>query len=336
MNVRKAVIPVAGRGLRSCGAGDAVPQALLPLVDRDGLVKPVVQIIAEEAIDSGIEEIVLVTAPGEEAVYRRCFPGARSADHAARASVVPGQQTARLADVGRRLRYVTQEQPAGFGHAVWCARDAVGSEPFLLLVGDHLCISGEDRRCAREVLDLAAEQQCSVAAVQATREHLIHRFGTVAGRRFAGFPNVFQIERIIEKPTPSVAEQQLHVSGLRVGHYLCFFGMQVITPAIFDILGAEIERHRPDEGVIQLTPAMQELAKRERFLAVQVNGRRYDVGNKYGLLEAQVALAMSGVDRDDVLARMIELLLHSAQDQSAAAVKAAGHGSTMAGTTSAA
>ena len=315
MNVRKAVIPVAGRGLRSCGAGGAVPQALLPLVDRDGFVKPVVQIIAEEAIDSGIEEIVLVTAPGEEAVYRRCFTGDGGAEQDIGTSPVHDQHTARLAGVGRRLRYVVQERPAGFGHAVWCAREAVGSEPFLLLVGDHLCISGESRRCARQVLDLAAERECSVAAVQATREHLIHRYGTVAGRRLAGCSNVFQIERMIEKPTPSIAEQHLHVPGLRVGHYLCLFGMQVLTPAIFDILEAEIERRRPDEGVIELTPAMQELARREQFLAVQVNGRRYDIGNKYGLLESQIALAMSGADREDVLARLMELLLQSAQDR---------------------
>jgi UTP--glucose-1-phosphate uridylyltransferase len=156
-----------------------------------------------------------------------------------------------------------------------------------------------------------------VAAVQATREHLIHRYGTVAGKRLAGRPNVFQIERIIEKPTPSLAEQQLHVPGLRVGHYLCFFGMHVLTPTVFDILDEHVRQDLRERGEIQLTPALQELARREQYLAVQTNGRRYDIGVRFGSLEAQVALAMSGVDRDEVLARLMELLLQFQQERSA-------------------
>jgi UTP--glucose-1-phosphate uridylyltransferase len=315
MQVVKAVITAAGRGAGGCPASEAVPLALFPIVDRDGQVKPVIQVIVEEAVESGIEEICVVTAPGDEHLYRRHF-NAVAGTETSRLSVTAGgphaQQTAGLA---RRLRFVTQEPAAGFGHAVWCAREFAGGEPFLLMVGDHLYVSSEERRCARQVLDLAAQEECSVAGVQATREHLIHHYGTVAGKRLPGQSNVFQIEEMIEKPTLSVAEQRLHVPGLRVGHYLCFFGMHVLTPTIFELLDEAVRAAGPELRDIQLTPAMRQLARRERFLAVQTNGRRHDIGTPYGLLEAQAALAFAGADRDLVLARIMELLLQFEQDR---------------------
>lgn len=317
MHVRKAVITAAGRGERQYPASDTVQKAMLPLVDRDGLTKPVIQIIAEEALDSGIEEICIVTAPGDDAVYRSFF---KALKEGLRSSTAGGahceDQAKKLADLERRLTFAVQESPEGYGHAVWSARDFVGNEPFLLLVGDHLYISDEARRCCRQVLDLALQEACSVAAVQATREHLIQRYGTVAGRRLSGKPNVFKIERIIEKPTPSRAEQDLHVPGLRVGHYLCFFGMHVLSPSILEILEEHVTEDYRENGEIQLTPALQELARREEYLAVQTNGRRYDIGVRFGSLEAQVALALSGADRDEVLARLMELLLQFEQQRS--------------------
>lgn len=318
MQVRKAVITAAGRGVRQYPASDTVQKAMLPMVDRDGLTKPVIQIIAEEALASGIEEICVVTAPGDDSVYRKHFRAfdenlLQTLGNAAWAV----EESKLLANLERRLRFAVQEQPEGYGHAVWCAREFVGAEPFLLLLGDHLYISGEERRCARQVLDLATREECSVAAVQATREHLIHRYGTIAGKRLAGQSNVFQIEQILEKPTPSVAEQELQVPGLRVGHYLCFFGMHVLSPTVFDILGGHIRSDQRLRGEIQLTPALQELARREKYLAIQTNGRRYDIGVKYGSLEAQYALALNGVDRDEMLGRMVEMLIQFEQERSA-------------------
>lgn len=318
MQVRKAVITAAGRGSRQQGAGEIMPAAMNLVVDRDGVVKPVLQVIAEEALASGIEQIGVIAAPRDEEIFRRAFqPGPRPSAPAAGAGEDRDWQA-----LGRRLHFIVQSEPLGYGHAVWCARSFVGSEPFLLLVSDHLYVSGEERRCARQVLDLAAQEGCSVAAVQATREHLIHRFGTVAGKRIAGRANVFAIETVVEKPTPSLAEQRLHVPGLRVGHYLCFFGMHVLTPTLMEILDQHVEQGRRSGEAIGLSPALQELAGRERYLAVQANGRRYDVGARYGLLEAQVALAMAGVDRELVLARLMELLLQREQDRAAALAEA--------------
>lgn len=316
VHVRKAVITAAGRGVRQYPASDTVQKAMLPFIDRDGLTKPVIQIIAEEALDSGIEEICIVTAPGDDAVYKRHFRGFdenllrafRDADWA-------HEQSRRLADLEKRLHFAVQENPEGYGHAVHCAKSFTGGEPFLLLLGDHLYISGEERRCAQQVIDLATQEKCPVSAVQATREHLIHQYGTVSGRRLSGQGHIYQVETIIEKPTVSVAETHLQVSGLRVGHYLCFFGMHVLTPEIFEILGQQIRDNRREKGEIQLTPALQELAKRERYLAVETRGKRYNIGVRYGAVEAQIAMALAGCDHDLMLGRLGELLIQHTQNE---------------------
>ena len=311
MQVRKAIITAAGRGTRDYPALTAVQQAMLPMIDRDGLVKPVIQIIAEEALDSGIEEICVIVAPGDEAVYRSHFAGLEHNLQKYGDADWTADQHRRLRDLERRLTFAVQDEPVGYGHAVWCGRQFAGSEPFLLLVSDHLYVSGEQRRCARQVIDLAGQHDCPVAAVQATREHLIQQYGTVAGKRAANLSGVFQIEHILEKPTPSVAEQSLQVPGLRVGHYLCFFGMHVLTPSIFAILDRHIHETFAGDRDVQLTPALEELARTEKYLALQTNGRRYNIGVKYGSLEAQVALAMAGRDRDEVLMRLMEMFLQS-------------------------
>ena len=150
--------------------------------------------------------------------------------------------------------------------------------------------------------------------MQSTREHLIHHYGTVAGRRVGGLGSVFQIEEIIEKPTPSLAEQKLHVPGLRVGHYLCFFGMHVLTPTLLSILEEDVRRQAGQGPGVQLTPALLELARSEKYLAMRTNGRRYNIGVKYGGLEAQIAMAVHGSDREEVLARLMELIIQSELD----------------------
>ena len=245
MQITKAVITAAGRGARQYPASDTVQKAMLPIVDRDGLTKPVLQIIAEEAIESGIEEICVVSAPGDEAVYRSHFRNyAANLRSAFKGMDWAEEQAHRLVDLEHRLRFAVQPEPLGYGHAVWCARDFVAGSPFLLLLGDHLYVSAEERRCARQVIDLATQENCAVSAVQATREHLIHQYGTLTGRRVAQRPDVYTIEEIIEKPNPTLAELRLQVAGLRAGHYLCFFGMHVLSPTVFELLDEHGQRRR--------------------------------------------------------------------------------------------
>jgi UTP--glucose-1-phosphate uridylyltransferase len=238
-----------------------------------------------------VEEIAVVVAQGDQGPY---------------ASVVGSH--------AGRLRFIPQEKPLGYGHAVYCAQDFVGDAPFLHLVGDHLYVSGDDKSCARQLVEAAQAEACAVSAVQATRENLLPYFGAVGGRRVPGRKDLYVVETVIEKPTPTEAELRLIVPGLRAGHYLCFFGMHVLTPAVIEILAQLVAEagDSPSEkrGGVTLSSALAVLATREKYLALDATrrARRYDVGVKYGLLTAQLALALDGQDREQVLTRLLELL----------------------------
>jgi len=275
MNVQKAVVTAAGRSQR------ALP--LQTLVDRDGVEKKALQIILEEAADAGMAEVCLVVAPGDEAAYR--------------AAAGPGAP---------RLQFVVQESPLGYGHALLQAREFVAGQPFLHLVSDHLPIATGGTRSAKQVVDLSRAEGCAVSAVQPTRENMLRFYGAVGGRRVAQRPDLYEIQHVLEKPTPSEAEQLLSVSGLRAGYYLCFFGVHVLTPTVMDLLADTGEKH-PDKP-FDLSAALGELARRERYLALEVAAHRYNIGQKYGLLTAQLALALDGVDREKILAQIIDLL----------------------------
>jgi UTP--glucose-1-phosphate uridylyltransferase len=143
--------------------------------------------------------------------------------------------------------------------------------------------------------------------VQATHESKLPYYGTVGGRLVPGRQRLYQIEKVIEKPTPTEAEQKLIVPGLRAGNYLCFFGMHVLTPTVMQIL-SELVSESGDKGGVQLTTALTRMAAKEPYLALELQGRRYDIGVKYGLLIAQLALSLDGKDRDEVLSQLVELL----------------------------
>jgi len=142
--------------------------------------------------------------------------------------------------------------------------------------------------------------------VQPMRESRLRRYGAVGGQRVAGRQDLYRIDTVIEKPTPTEAEQRLVVPGLRAGHYLCFFGMHVLTPTVMDLLGEALAK--PGGGVVTLSDALAELAAREQYLALERPGWRYDIGARYGLFTAQLALALNGQDRDEVLTQLVELL----------------------------
>jgi UTP--glucose-1-phosphate uridylyltransferase len=276
VEIKKAIITAAGKTQRTL--------PLQSLVDRDGVTKTALQIIIEEILQAGVEEIGIVVCPGDQAAF-----------------------TAAAGSHARRLQFIEQSAPLGYGHAVGCARDFAGAAPFLLLVGDHLYLSGGPKRCAQQLVEIAAAENCSVSAVQSTHESKLPFYGAVGGRLMAGRKGLFEISEVIEKPTPTEAEQRLIVPGLRAGHYLCFFGMHVLTPAVMELLAGEVAR-ADRKGGVHLSTALAKLAARERYLASELQGRRYDIGVKYGLLTAQLALALDGQDRDEVLSGLVELL----------------------------
>jgi UTP--glucose-1-phosphate uridylyltransferase len=280
MSITKAVITAAGRRQRTL--------PLQVLIDRDGVEKSVLNILLDEVVAAGIDTICLVVRPGDERAYAQV-----AGPHAG------------------RVQFVPQEEPLGHGHAVYCARDFVGRDSFLHLVGDHLYVSHAVQNCAQTLVAVAEAEACTVSAVQATRESLLPYYGAVGGRRLAGRQGLYEVDTVLEKPTPTEAEQRLFVPGLRAGYYLCFFGMHVLTPQIMQLLEQQIARRQAAANGptnITLSSALADLGRREKYLALEQSGARYDVGVKYGLLTAQLALALSGRDREEVLARLLELL----------------------------
>ena len=274
MKITRAVITAAGRNQRSL--------PLQMLIDRDGVQRSVLAILLNEAWRAHIEDCCVVVCPGDEDAFRNA-----AGEHAG------------------RLSFVTQNEPRGYGHAVYCAREFVKGEPFLHMIGDHIYTSDTGGSCAEQLVAVAQAQSCAVSGVQPTRETLLPLFGAVGGQRVKGTQDLFVIDQVIEKPTPTQAEQTLLVPGLRTGHYLCFFGMHVLTPTVMEILE---RRLASADTPVALSPILNELARQERYLALETRGRRYPLDVRYGLLTAQVALALSGKDREEVLATLCELL----------------------------
>jgi len=253
------------------------------LFDQQGTERSVLSLVVREAVRAGINDICIVVWPGDEESYSRLLAGDAA-----------------------RLTFVRQTDPRGYAHAVWCAHDFVKDEPFLHFVGDHIYVGAKSSGSARRLVEAASAENCAISAVQVTRENLLPLYGTVGGQPLAGKPEIYRVETVVEKPTPTEAEQRLIVPGLRSGQYLCFYGMHVLTPAIFEIL--ETLMAQSPTGRTSLSAALAVLAQREQYLAMIQRGRRFDVGVKYGLFTAQLALALSGQDRDEVLEGLIDVL----------------------------
>lgn len=274
MKIRKVIITAAGRNQRSL--------PLQTFVDRDGVQRSALRIILNEAASAGAEEICVVICPGDRDAY-----------------------AAAAGDLLERLHFVEQAEPRGYGHALFCARDFAADEPFLHFVSDHLFVSGGASTCAAQVVKVAEAESCAVSAVQPTRENMLPLYGVVGGHREAGQQRLYVIENVLEKPTPTEAEQTLIVPGLRAGHYLCFFGIHVLTPAVMEFL-AEAVAANPSN--VPLSPTLDRLAKKERYLALELEGRRHNMAVRYGMLNAQLALALNGNERAEVLALLVEQL----------------------------
>jgi UTP--glucose-1-phosphate uridylyltransferase len=275
VNVKKAVITAAGHHQRTL--------PLQTLVDRDGIAKSALAILADEITQAGIEEIAVIICPGDEVAY-----------------------AAAAGPYRKQMTFITQTEPLGYGHAIHCAAHFTAAEPFLLMVGDHLYLSQTAASCTAQLLTTAAAEKCAVSAVQATHESKLPNYGAVGGQRVQGSQRLYEIESVLEKPTPTEAEQKLVVPGLRAGNYLCFFGLHVLPPSIMEILDQQLQSGRAD-----LSVALDTMLQQERYLAHELQGRRHDIGLQYGLFTAQLALGLVGKDRATVLSHIVELLAQS-------------------------
>lgn len=274
MRIKKAVITAAGKSQR------ALP--MQTLFDQDGAERSVLSLIVREAAQAGIGDIGIVVWPGDEDAYAKL-----------------------LVDDPVRVTFIPQVETRGYAHAVLHAREFVKGEAFLHCVGDHIYVGAKAGGSAQQLVQLAEAESCAVSAVQVTRENLLPYYGAVGGQTVAGRSDVYRVDTVLEKPTPTEAEQRIIVPGLRAGQYLCFYGMHVFTPSIFDILEKLL---KGSPAAASLSSALAELARHEMYLAMVQKGRRFDVGVKYGLFNAQLALALGGRDRDQVLTELVSVL----------------------------
>lgn len=309
--VRKAVITAAGRGTRQYPASTAVQKEMFPLVDRDGLTKPVIQIIGEECIDSGIEEICIITQPGEEQQYRDYFKRMTDIDaRSFRGKDWAILESEKLGAFGDRLSFAEQHTPEGFGHAVYQAKTFVGDEPFLLLLGDHIYISDIKDRCARQLIRVYEQYMLDVVTgVQPTVERQLHLFGVLQGTPIDAAKGIYKSGVIIEKPSIEAAREKLVTAGLPAGNYLAHFGMHVFSPQIFDSLEYLFKNNIREKNEFQLTAAQEHLRQQtDKYWAVVTQGQRYDTGIPYGLMETQLALALNGIHRTDICEAIARIL----------------------------
>ena len=291
--VRKAVIPAAGYGIRLFPASKAVKKEFFPLTDLDGVAKPLIQIIVEEATQSGIEEVCIVCQPDDVQLFDAYFgadppPGILERVEKSEAAA---EQLARLRDLRERVSYAVQSVQEGYGHAVYCAKDWVEGEPFLLLLGDHVHLTTTERRCARQLIDVFDKYQASVSAVARTPEPLLRYFGAVAAERVEGEERVYRVSEIKEKPSPEYAREHFVIDGLPPGEYLSWFGQHLFVPEIFDAIEYHIKNDIREEGEIQLTNAQELLRCAGEYYVLETQGERLDTGIPTGFAETVARLA---------------------------------------------
>jgi UTP--glucose-1-phosphate uridylyltransferase len=277
MMVRKAVFPAAGLGTRFLPATKAQPKEMLPIVD-----KPTIQYVVEEAVASGLSEIVIVTGRNKRAIEDH-FDAAFELEYYLndRGKVDELAQIKTISEMAS-VSYVRQKEPLGLGHAILVARPLVGDEPFGVFLGDDI-IGQAPVPCMRQLLDVFEQRGGPVLAIERVPRDRIQQYGVIAGRNIGG--NVWEIDDLVEKPAPQDAPSDLAI----IGRY-------VLTPDIFPILA---ETPPDKRGEIQLTDALRTLSKRRPMYAVAFEGKRYDTGDKLGFLKATVEFALARPDLAD-------------------------------------
>ena len=277
--VKKAVIPAAGFGTRMYPATKALKKELLPIVGKDGRAKPIMLAIVEEAISGGIEEIGIVVQESDRDLFHDLFKAPPPPELLKKLSAENRAYTNYLQSVGDRITILTQSEQEGFGHAVFCAKQWVGDEPFLLLLGDHVYTSDTDATCAKQMLDTYEQVNTSVIGITPMGADIIHKAGCVGGTwQSDQTEGILQISQIYEKPTVEYANDNLRVMGMPQDQFLGIFGMYVLEFAIFALLESEINNNERLKGEFQLTTCLDKLRETNGAIAYLVQGKYYDTG----------------------------------------------------------
>lgn len=276
-SVRKALIPAAGFGTRLFPASKATKKELFPIIDRDGIAKPAILLIVEEALQAGMEEIILIVQQDDLAEFQNFFNRQISIENYNKLSPQFQEYARRILEIGQRIRFVIQTNQEGFGHAVWCAREAIGDEPFLLMLGDHIYRSTIDLSCARQLVESYQQHGKSIVGLRLTPEEKIANFGTVSGIWMED-NHLLNITEFAEKPNLEYARTNLHIPGLPEDQYLTVFGQYILKPEIFDYLEMNIRNNVRERGEFQLTGALDQLRQADGFHGLIIVGSRYDIG----------------------------------------------------------
>jgi len=287
--IRKAVIPAAGFGTRMFPASKAVKKELAPIVDADGLAKPVIQVIVEEAIRSGIDEVALVVQPDDRAVFESFFKTPLAPQHMHSLPTALQEHAQYLRNLGRRVTFIEQGRQEGLGHAVLCARDWVAGEPFLLMLGDHLFRTDTDTPCAEQVISAYEASGEHVVGLARTPPDEVSNFGAVGGV-WIEQDGLLGVTEFAEKPSLDYAQANLRIDGIEDG-FLTFFGLYALGPAIFEHLQHLCDHNVRKGGEFQLTDALSLLRKHEPCFGYLVRGRRYDTGRPEQFLRTLAAFA---------------------------------------------
>ncbi|HUU50081.1 MAG TPA: UTP--glucose-1-phosphate uridylyltransferase GalU [Nitrospinota bacterium] len=273
MKIRKAVFPAAGLGIRFLPATKASPKEMIPLVD-----KPLIQYVIEEAVAAGIEDIILVTGKDKRAIEDH-FDTSFELEYVLKAN----RDYSRLKEVQKisnmvTLCYVRQKEALGLGHAILCAKDIVGNEPFAVLLGDDIIHSRKP--CIKQMMDIYEKIQSSIIAVEKVNKKEVHKYGIIKPKKSG--ERLWEILDLIEKPKIGNAPSNMAI----IGRY-------ILTPEIFDLL----KKTKPDrKGEIQLTDGLKLLLKTQKIYGYHFEGKRYDAGDKLGFLKATVEYALMRPD----------------------------------------
>ena len=277
LKVRRAVIPAAGFGTRLFPATKATKKELFPIIDRDGIAKPAILLIVEEALEAGIEEIIIIVQENDLEEFRSFFKSQITIENFNKLPRNFQDYSRRILDMGRHVTFVLQTAQEGFGHAIYCTREAVGNEPFLLMLGDHLYRSNTEKSCAQQLLEAYQLHGFNLVGLRRTPEDQIANFGTVAGV-WIEQELVLNVTEFAEKPTADYARSNLRVPGLPEHEYLTVFGQYIIKPQIFEYLEEHIKNNVRERGEFQLTSALDRLRQEDGFLGLIMDGKRFDIG----------------------------------------------------------
>jgi UTP-glucose-1-phosphate uridylyltransferase/mevalonate kinase len=275
--VRKAVIPAAGFGTRLFPATKAVKKELFPIIDRDGIAKPAILYIVEEALDAGIEEVYIIIQPSDLEEFQNFFNHQVSVENYNKLPRHFQDYSKRILEVGQKVHFVFQELQEGFGHAVYCTREAIGDEPFLLYLGDHLYRSNIEKSCTQQLIEAFNQSGISILGLRRTPESQIHNFGTVTGAWIEP-ERLLNVTEFSEKPTVDYARLNLRVPDLPEDEYLTVFGQYIIKPQIYHYLEEHTQHNVRERGEFQLTSALDRLRQEDGFQGLIIDGKRFDIG----------------------------------------------------------